>query len=70
MKYRWCTEPVPDNGGDYCVGSPNISRICNDFICNGMFFEILIPNNSLFIIFLQLFILFIIIYPGFYLFSS
>ena len=35
MRFRWCTNPVPDNGGDFCVGAGNETEICNDIPCDG-----------------------------------
>ncbi|XP_066928943.1 uncharacterized protein [Clytia hemisphaerica] len=37
MRYRWCINPVPDNGGDYCVGDGNETRWCNEIPCDGYY---------------------------------
>ena len=37
MRYRWCINPVPDNGGDYCVGDGNETMRCNEIPCDGKF---------------------------------
>lgn len=35
MRNRSCTEPLPENGGDDCVGISIQSESCNSFMCPG-----------------------------------
>ncbi|XP_057292100.1 uncharacterized protein LOC130614680 isoform X2 [Hydractinia symbiolongicarpus] len=36
-RYRWCTNPEPDSGGDYCPGVNQTFKTCNNFTCPGFY---------------------------------
>lgn len=37
VRRRKCDNPAPYNGGDYCAGSGNDTKSCNQFRCSGKF---------------------------------